>query len=70
MLNYIKLYANITSYTFYVFKRKETTMSDADSDADCNNCNYILYFKYIRYSLLYVDTTGYAFLRIKIHLRP
>ena len=45
-------------------------MSDADSDADCNNFNYILIFKYIRYSLLYVDTTGYAFLRIKIHLRP
>ena len=43
-------------------------MSDSDSDADCDN--FIKNYEYTGRSLLCTDTTGYAFLRIKVHLRP
>lgn len=45
-------------------------MDDADGDADTTTSNqFITNMKYNRCSLLFVNTTGYAFLCIKIHLR-
>lgn len=45
-------------------------MEDADSDADTAENQTIRYVKNIRCSLWYFDTTGYAFLCIRKHLRP
>ena len=45
-------------------------MDDADSDADTEVDNFKININDNRYSLWYIDTTGYAFLYIKIHMRP
>lgn len=45
-------------------------MDDADSDADTTNTKIIHTMIDNRCSLWYVNTTGYAFLCVKIHLRP
>lgn len=45
-------------------------MDDADGDADTTDTKFISNIIYIRRSLWFVNTTGYAFLCVKIHLRP